>query len=194
MRTDYVPAEILSRLLEALTPQNALVMELCMSTGMRISDALSMTYVGAISVIDSNYPECVYRYREEKTGKERCVRLDTAWLQRAIEQHDQRSLWLFAGRDPQKHRTRQAVWKDLHRAAKLYRVNGKRLKAHIGPHTARKVYAVGLYHEAVKNGVEAPLEAVQANLNHSDLAVTYIYALADEITARKSRTKGAKAS
>lgn len=194
MTTDYIPADIFLRLLETLTPQNELVLELCMMTGMRITDALQMTAADAKRLTATRSPQCSYLYSEKKTGKEREVRLSQDWLERAVEQHRPESPWLFAGRDPQKHRTRQAVWKDLHRAAKLYRVNGRRLKARIGTHTARKVYAVGLYQEAVKNGEKDPLGLVRANLNHRDPAVTYLYALADVITARKRQSSSRKAS
>lgn len=195
MTTDYIPQDIFSRLLEALTPQNALALELCMATGTRITDALRMTYQDAKDLVHLPPQERLnYTYTEQKTGKERTVYINLDWLSRAVLQHDPRSPWLFAGRDPQKHRTRQAVWKDLHRAAKLYRVNGRRLKARIGTHTARKVYAVGLYQEAVKNGEKDPLGLVRANLNHRDPAVTYLYALADVITARKRQSSSRKAS
>ena len=195
MRTDYIPKEILLRILEALTPENALVMELCMCTGMRVTDALRMTYEDARRLVSPPAQDRLYyTYTEQKTGKERTVFVSRDWLSRAVYVHDVRSPWLFAGRDPEKHRTRQAVWKDLHRAAKLYRVNGRRLQARVGPHTARKVYAVDLYHQAEENGVTDPLELVRADLNHKDTAVTFIYALADEITARKRRYSPKKAS
>lgn len=179
------------RLLETLTPQNALALELCMETGMRITDALRITYQDASDLVQER--RC-YTYTEQKTGKERTVYINLDWLSRAVLQHNPRSIWLFAGRDPEKHRTRQAVWKDLHRAAKLYRVNGQRLKARIGTHTARKVFAVGLYQEAVKNGEKDPLGLVRANLNHRDPAVTFLYALADVITARKRHSSSRKVS
>lgn len=183
------------RILEALTPQNALALELCMGTGMRITDALRMTYQDVRALVQPPILEKIYyTYIEQKTGKERTVRINLDWLSRAVLQHDPKSPWLFAGRDPEKHRTRQAVWKDLHRAAKLYRVNGQRLKARIGTHTARKVYAVGLYQEAVKNGENDPLGLVKANLNHRDSSVTFLYALADVITARKRQSTSRKAS
>lgn len=195
MTTDFIPRDIFSRILEALTPQNALVLELCMGTGMRITDALCLTYQDARSLVQPPPQKRLYHtYTEQKTGKQRTVYISLDWLSRAVLQHDPRSPWLFAGRDPEKHRTRQAVWKDLHRAAKLYRVNGQRLKARIGPHTARKVYAVELYHEAEKNGITDPLGHVMVNLNHKDPAVTYLYALADVISERKRRLPTKKES
>ena len=195
MTTDYIPQDIFSRLLEALTPQNALALELCMETGTRITDALKITYQDARDLVRLPTEGVqYYTYTEQKTGKERRICINLDWLSRALLQHDPRSPWLFAGRDPQKHRTRQAVWKDLHRAAKLYRVNGQRLKARIGTHTARKVYAVGLYREAVKNGEKDPLRLVRVDLNHSDPSVTFLYALADVITARKRHNSSRKVS
>lgn len=192
MTTDYIPAELFLRLLDTLMPQNALVLELCMRTGMRITDALSMTLESAKSLTAAPSGLCSYRYKETKTGKERSVDIERELLERAIEQHCPGSPWLFAGRDPAKHRTRQAVWKDLNRTAKLYRIKGQHLRACVGPHTARKVFAVGLYHEALENGSEDALEAVRANLNHSDPAVTYLYALADIISERKQRVRQKK--
>lgn len=196
MTTDYIPKETLSRLLETLTPQNALALELCMGTGMRITDALGIPFQSMRDLTtQKQWPDRLYyHYVESKTKKEREVKVSLDWLSRAVLQHDPRSPWLFGGRDPQKHRTRQAVWKDLHRAAKLYRVNGQRLKARIGTHTARKVYAVDLYHKATSEGLLDPLEAVKADLNHADLAVTYIYALADVISARKRQISSKKLS
>ena len=183
MTTDYIPREVFTRIFEALMPQNALVLELCMGSGMRISDALSMTFVEAIDLRASG--RSYYDYTEKKTGKARSAYISEDWLSRAILQSNPKSRWLFAGRDPEKHRTRQAVWKDLHRAAKLYRINGQRLRARIAPHTARKIYAVDLYQKADREGLLDPLEAVRADLNHKDPAVSYIYAMADVISKRR---------
>ena len=107
MTTDYIPREVFTRIFEALTPQNALVLELCMGSGMRISDALSMTFVEAIDLRASG--RSYYDYTEKKTGKARSAYISEDWLSRAILQSNPRSRWLFAGRDPEKHRTRQAV-------------------------------------------------------------------------------------
>lgn len=194
MTTDYIPAETFLRLLETLMPQNALVLELCMETGMRITDTLSMTLKEAERMLAASVEQCSYCYSEKKTGKERMVKISRDLLERAVEQHCSTSPWLFAGRDPKNHRTRQAVWKDLHRTAKLYRIKGQRLKACVGPHTARKVFAVKLYHQALEEGLVDALGAVKSNLNHSDPAVTYLYALADVISERKQRFRQKKPS
>ena len=88
--------------------------------------------------------------------------------------------YVFEGRtDPLKHRTRSAVYKDLKRVAKLYRLNGEKLRVNIAPHSARKIYAVEAYKAS------GDLEKVREKLNHSDSTVTMLYALADELTKRK---------
>ena len=59
------------------------------------------------------------------------------------------------------------------------------MRARIAPHTARKIYAVDLYQKADREGLLDPLEAVRADLNHKDPAVSYIYAMADVISKRR---------
>lgn len=78
--------------------------------------------------------------------------------------------------DWRKHRTRQAVYKDIKRAARLFRLPAQ---LQVSPHTARKVYAVAAYQTS------GSLKRVQALLQHSDEAVTMLYAMADELTARR---------
>lgn len=145
-----------------LTPVNRLVMELCIITGLRIGDALAIrtAKLGRRMTI-----------REAKTGKSRRITIPPGLLQELEKQAGE--VYVFEGaRDRQKHRTRQAVWKDLKRAAKAARI-----PANVGPHSARKVYAVELYR---RRG----LKAAQAALNHDEAAVTLLYALADEMRQR----------
>lgn len=174
-------------LLGCLTEDNALCLRVMSATGMRISDALSMRWEDL--PLQEKATEFKYTYTEQKTKKERTVYLP---VRLGVELTGRRAFmswwsdWVFPGRDPVKHRTRQAVWKDLARAAKLYRVSHKRLKAHIGTHTARKIYAVKLYRRMCEQGHIEPLEAVRVDLNHADRAVTYLYALADVITGQGS--------
>ena len=69
---------------------------------------------------------------------------------------------------------RQAVWKDVKRAARAFR-----LPQNVAPHSARKVYAVDLL---AKYG---DIERVQRALNHSSQSVTLIYAMADRLLMQK---------
>ena len=82
---------------------------------------------------------------------------------------------VFEGRcNGKNHRTRQAVFKDLKRVAKLFGI-----KENVAPHSLRKIYAVEEY---AKHG---NLKRVQKLLNHSSEAVTQIYAFANVIDKRK---------
>lgn len=156
-------------------------------TGMRITDCLNMKRADLFTPQNEAGPPS-YVYTEKKTGKERTAHLTRETylklrLQRAI---DPPSDYVFPGRNPANPRTRQAVWKDLHRAAALWRVNGKKLKARLGTHTMRKVYAVKLFHEKEQEGLYDPLHYVQVDMNHKDPAVTFIYAMADIISKRRA--------
>ena len=110
--------------------------------------------------------------QESKTGKRRVVRLTKDLKERCAAFSG--SLYVFPGRlDGRKPRSRQAVWKDLKRVARLMR-----LDVNLTPHSMRKVYAVEQYHK------DGDLKRVQRLLNHSSEAVTMIYAMADEQVRR----------
>jgi len=110
--------------------------------------------------------------KELKTGKSRRIYLPVELLERARRMCGR--YWVFEGRnDPKKHRTYQAVYKDLKRVAKIFR-----LKINVSTHTGRKIYAVEQYHKS------GNIKHVQKLLNHSNEAVTMLYAMADELTKR----------
>lgn len=164
-------------------PENALVLRLMMDTGMRISDALEIPKTALCSAATEG-SMCEYTYTEQKTKKERTVRIPPD-LMRDLQRTTAQSIWLFPGRNPKQHRSRQAVWKDLNRTAKLWRVNGQKLRRTLGTHSARKIYAVKLYRESDRRGIPDPLRYVQVDMNHKDTAVTFLYAMADVISDRR---------
>ena len=87
---------------------------------------------------------------------------------------------VFEGRiDPKRPRTRQAVYKDIKRACRLFRLP---TALQISPHSARKIYAVDQYHKS------GDLKRVQRLLNHETEAVTMVYAMADQLTRRRMGT------
>lgn len=145
-------------MLGLLTYENRLVMRLLLHTGLRISDALALK------------PEQLkpnFWVTEQKTGKRRQVGIPEPLLsdlKAAAGEH-----WVFPGADPWKHRTRQAVWKDVKRAAAA-----GRLTQNVAPHSARKVYAVELLHRY------GDIDRVRRALNHGGVEVTLIYAMADQ--------------
>lgn len=144
-----------------LMPTNRLVCRVCLQTGLRVGDVLSLTpaqiATDRLSVVES------------KTGKRRTVRLSAALLAELRAQSGEH--WVFAGRnDPRKHRTRQAVWSDMVRAARALR-----LKPQATPHSTRKDYAVRKYHAC------GNIDTVRKALNHDNSVVTMLYALADQL-------------
>ena len=166
-RSDWVNRDVMSHILAALTPENRLAIITSMVTGLRIGDVLCLRR----SDIDKDR----FTVTEEKTLKRRSIRLP-ARLRDELLLHCGK-IFVFPHRySERKHRTRQAVYKDIRRAAKAFRV-----RLHVSPHSARKIYAVSEYKKDMN------LKRVQRLLNHSNEAVTMIYALADELTARKNK-------
>lgn len=170
MRAGWLRTPELAHVLAALMPANRLALEVCLATGLRISDALSLHTDDLVRAAHSNGRLTV---RELKTGKLRRIRIPRELLDRCLARAGR--MYVFEGRlDRYKHRTRQAVWKDLHRAAKLFR-----LDVHISPHSTRKAWAVDEYHRC------HDLRRVQRALCHSDPTITMLYAMADELERRK---------
>jgi len=69
---------------------------------------------------------------------------------------------------------RQAVWADVKRAARAFR-----LPQNVAPHSLRKVYAVELLERY------GDIQRVQRALNHSSIETTLIYAMADKLLDAK---------
>lgn len=167
MRSQYMHSSELSHILAALTPENRLACEISLCTGLRISDVLSLR-TGQIK-------KQRFTVKEMKTGKTRFVYLPKELWERALKMSG--TFYVFEHRlNSREHRTRQAVFKDLRRAAVLFRCS-----EHISPHSLRKAFAVEEFHKT------CDIKRVQKLLNHSDEAVTYLYAMADIIDKRKNR-------
>lgn len=168
VKTDYILEREVDNVLRLLTSENALVMRVCLHTGLRVGDVLALRS-------DQLRPN--FWVTEQKTGKRRQVGIPEPLLSDLREAAG--DPWVFPGVDPDKHRTRQAVWKDVKRAAKAMR-----LTQNVGPHSARKVYAVRLLEKY------GDIDRVRRALNHSDESVTMVYAMADKmLTARQGRRR-----
>ena len=191
MRSEWVEDDTMRLVLAAMMPANALAIEVSLYTGLRIDDVLSLK------------TETVRRtarpyVRDSKTGKTHRIYLPAELRERMLAQAGR--VWVWEHRlDWRRHRTRQAVYKDMRQAAAVYERTG-RLRAHISPHSARKVAAVRAY----KRG---GLDAAQALLVHDtgNPLVTLVYALADQdgaggASARRrkrhsgTRTKGSSST
>lgn len=170
MRTEYLLEKEVELVLSALTDTNRLVMRTALHTGLRVGDVLALTP-------DKLKPH--FWVTEQKTGKARQVGLPEPLL--SDLKKNAGKLWVFPGRNPRKHHTRQAVWKDVKRAAEAFR-----LKQNVGPHSARKIYAVALLRKY------GDIERVRRALNHSSHTVTLIYAMADaQLEAKYKRRRKA---
>ena len=150
--------------LRLLMPQNRLICQLAIDTGLRIGDVCALR-------ADQLLPRVTVT--EQKTGKKRRISIKKALLGDIKAQCD--AVWAFPGKSGSKtgHKTRQAVWADVKRAQRALR-----LDRNIGPHSMRKVYAVRAYRRS------GDLAAVARLLNHDDTTVTLLYALADQLAQR----------
>lgn len=170
MKTEYLLNEQVEHVLALLTPVNRLAMRVALHTGLRISDVLSLKK----SDIDKG-PQ--FGITECKTGKRRRVNL-TEPLWRELRECCG-EVWVFQSRsDPAKHRSRQTVWRDVKRAEQALR-----LPQNIGPHSARKVYAVQLMEDF------GDIDKVRRALNHSRESTTMIYVMAAALLKAKYAKK-----
>lgn len=166
-RSDYVYKATFDHILSVLTPQNRLAIETSLTTGLRISDVLSLK---TEDVRQSDRLTVI----ESKTGKKKRIYLSNA-LRDALLRFSGK-IYIFPHRlDYRRHRTRQAVYKDIKRACKAFRI--KNLQ--ISPHSARKIFAVSQFQKY------QDINRVKKLLNHDDEAVTMIYAMADTITEKR---------
>lgn len=168
MRVEYLLEREVDQILSMLTEKNALIMRVAIHTGLRISDVLSLR---------TDNLRSHFWVTEQKTGKRRQVGLPDPLLSDIRNQAGKE--WAFESPKTGRPQTRQAVWKDVKRAAKALR-----LAQNVGPHSARKVFAVELMEKY------GDLERVRRALNHSSDTVTMLYALADkQLVSKKKRRR-----
>lgn len=171
MKTEYLLQREVDMVLSALTPENRLVLRVCLHTGLRVGDVLNLKTAQLA-------PH--FWVTEMKTGKRRQIGLPEPLL--SDLRFNAGPVWVFSGRDHRKHRTRQAVWKDVKRAARAFR-----FPQNVAPHSFRKVYAVDLLQKY------GDIARVKKALNHSSEIITMVYALADmQLQAKFRKRRGQK--
>ena len=156
-------------MLAALTETNRLVMRTALHTGLRVGDVLKL---------QPHELRPHFWVTEDKTGKRRLVGVPEPLL--SDRKNHAGEFWVFPGRSPTKHQTRQAVCKDVKRAAAAFR-----LAQNVAPHSFRKVYAVQLMEKY------GDIDRVRRALNHNSESVTMIYALADQQLRAKFKRRRA---
>lgn len=164
MKSEYVNPAVLRFLMGYMQPDNALALEVSLETGLRIDDVLSAPAAAlagrTLSVV------------EKKTGKKAVKSVSGATAERLRRNAKDGALFPSRKRGKRKtpHKTRQAVFTDLKKAA-----NRAGVLAHISPHSARKSYAVGVYHDG-------GLSAVKDALNHDRELTSMLYAYSDRLS------------
>ena len=171
LKTEYLLNREVDLILAMLTPKNALIMRTALHTGLRIGDVLSLK---------TDRLSERFWVTESKTQKRRQIGLPEPLLTDIKNQAG--PVWAFESPKTGRPQTRQAVWKDVKRAARALR-----LPQNIGPHSARKVYAVQLLSKY------GDIARVKRALNHSSEAITLIYALADRQLESKLKRRRARA-
>lgn len=167
MRSDFADALIFQAVLDGLTYPNYLVMRVCLKTGLRLDDVLS---------IRADHLKLRFTVREKKTGKSKRVYLGVDLFRElsAWTKHNPRNagcVYVFPHRlHKDRHRTRQAVYKDVKNIARQLQLPGN-----ICPHSARKCAAVREYSRTLS------LAAVKQFLNHDSDITTMLYALSDKL-------------
>lgn len=179
MRTETLLKRQLELILAGLMPDNRRVVQVMLHTGLRIGDVLELR---------ADQIGRQFTVVQQKTGKKIRVGLPDALAAeiRTAAQAYGPSPWAFPSpRQPQQHRTRQAVWKDLKRLQRALH-----LGVNLGTHSMRKEYAVDLL---ARYG---DIASVQRALGHDRPATTMIYAMADQLTRtaqQRRRTRAHKA-
>lgn len=172
MKSEYLKPQQYQRLYQVMQEDNVLALRVALETGLRIDDVLRLKR--------SDFSDLrKFVYYAKKTGKKGTKRiskdLSDRIFSRLFTNNSHPEGYLFPGRKAGKHRTRQAVWKDVRRACERMGI-----REHVSPHSARKTYAVELRKSE-------GLAAVQKELQHDRQSTTMIYAFADLL--RSDRTQ-----
>lgn len=165
MRTDYIDPDLYKTIFLHMTYDNALALEVSLHTGMRIGDVLK--------VRPSDLRSDGLHFVAEKTGKAGVAPISRRLAEKLVKNGNE--YFCFPHRDSPrtKHRTRQAVWKDVKRAADLVRAAGLIDDQNVAPHSGRKTFAV------VDKAAHGTAH-VQAALQHSNRSTTEIYTESDK--------------
>ena len=155
MTTDYLPLADFKRLFPYLTYDNYLAIRVSLETGLRIGDVVSLK----TSALHGD----VIEFTASKTGKQ-----GKAKISRELADKLKRyagSDFVFTSSSKSGHRTRQAVWQDIKKAAKACGIT-----VNVAPHSARKTFAVNV---AKRQGFSAAQRALQHD--NPSTTVGYVY-------------------
>lgn len=157
MRADYIKPSVYTRIYHLMMYENAIALRLSLETGMRIGDCLSLTR--------DNINGQRIEFIAQKTGKRGVKKISADLSKRLMKIAGKK--YIFEGRNGDKPRTRQAVWKDVKKCALELGIN-----ENMSVHSARKTYAVTELHEK-------GFADVQKELQHERAETTMLYAYSD---------------
>lgn len=153
-----------------MTYENVLALRVSLETGLRIDDVLSLR---ANQVMRRTICGIA-----EKTDKPYRKAISADLAKRLAALTPNKGGYIFPHRlDPMKHRTRQAVWANMKKAAALMGV-----KMNAAPHSARKTYAVEMFRDK-------GLERTQRELQHDRISTTMLYAFSDMLCGAEHKTQ-----
>lgn len=172
IRNRYIPENHVDRIMRKADPDDRIIYTLCIETGFRIDDVLSIRQHEATTAIRTG----VLTLKEAKTGKRRSVQLSSEALRAILRQfkggvgvkHPLKYLFPSkTSRTGQKKRKlhRSTVQRHFAEAVKLAGLRGRGYTVH----SLRKVYARKLYFKTQS------LLAVMRDLNHDSKETTMLY-------------------
>lgn len=169
MTTDYLPLEDFRRLFPYLTYDNYLAIRVSLETGLRIGDVVSLR-TSALNGVTLSFVAA-------KTGKPGKATLSKDLAEKLRRYADKE--FIFSSSGKLGHRTRQAVWKDIKKAAAACGI-----EVNVAPHSARKTFAVNV---AKRQGFAAAQRALQ----HDSQAVTGLYVFSGLLTEAQQKASAA---
>lgn len=153
-----------------MTYENVLALRVSLETGLRIDDVLSLR---ACQIVRRTICGTA-----EKTDKPYKKTISADLAKRLATLTPNAGGYIFPHRlNSMKHRTRQAVWLNMKKAAALMGV-----KLNAAPHSARKTYAVEMFRDK-------GLEQTQRELQHDRISTTMIYAFSDMLCGAEHKTQ-----
>lgn len=157
--TNSLPQNKAKIFIEALPLRERLIWRIGTQTGLRVSDILHQKKKNIIAG--------TWKTKEQKTGKAKKCKIDekTVMLAKAYMAlyPTPKKQKIFINMDTNKPYTRQAVYKNIKKTAKRFKLS------RISPHSSRKTFAQNLLKEGYS------LNYIQKQLNHKSAKTTKVY-------------------
>lgn len=167
MQSKYVDINEYYAIYKYMQKENVLALQVSLNTGLRINDVLKLRR--------SDFVGNTFSYIAEKTGKKGKKTIPAALRKQLFEIAG--DTYIFPGRnEPTKHRTRQAVWRDIKKACESLGIDSKGVSCH----SARKTYSVNVLKEF-------GFTRAQRELQHSRADQTMLYVFSDVMSSAENR-------